>query len=153
MSLAGRKRRQSLRPICEINVAAFAGIQLVLWCTIISPDLRFFQDFRQPTTDLAKMIHAESMRAANREDALIVAVERTGDVWLSNEKIAPKSLPQAVLEGLKKGAERKVYVRADVRAKYGRVREVLELVRSTGIENVAFLVDQQSHQICCLSSS
>jgi len=37
----------------------------------------------------------------------------------------------------------KVYIRADKRARYGAVIEVLDRVRSAGIENIAFLVDEQ----------
>jgi biopolymer transport protein ExbD/biopolymer transport protein TolR len=143
MSLAGKKRRQSLRPICEINVAAFAGIQLVLWYILISPDVKF-QDFIRPTADLAKVAHAESMRAANREDALVVAVQRDGRVWLGYERIAPGQLPDRIHQGLRAGAERKVYIKADARAKYGRVREVLEAVQSSGVEKVGFLVYQRN---------
>ena len=39
--------------------------------------------------------------------------------------------------------ERKVYIRADMRARYGAVKTVLDGVSSAGILRVAFLLDQR----------
>jgi biopolymer transport protein ExbD len=38
--------------------------------------------------------------------------------------------------------ERKVYIRADGRAWYGTVKEVLDGVRAAGVEKVGFLLEQ-----------
>ena len=83
------------------------------------------------------------MRAANREDALLVAVERNGRIWLDTDQITPEQLPAKIRERLSRGAERRVYIKADARSKYGLVVEVLRSVRSAGIENIAFLVDDR----------
>jgi biopolymer transport protein ExbD len=47
-----------------------------------------------------------------------------------------------IRDGLRRGAERKVYINADRTAKYGQIRQVLRAISSAGIENVAFLVYQ-----------
>jgi len=87
------------------------------------------------------------MRGANREDALIVGVMRTGDIWFGGKKPTTlDALPPGIREGLKHGAEEKVYIRADARAKYGRVRETRAAVRSAGVENVGFLVERRKNQ-------
>jgi biopolymer transport protein ExbD len=39
-----------------------------------------------------------------------------------------------------RGAEKKIYIRADERLRYVSVREVLAAVRSAGVEKIAFLV-------------
>lgn len=141
MSLAGRKRRASLRPICDINVAAFAGIMLALFALFALPEMwPFFVPRLGGSSDLAHVPHAEDMPKANRTDAIYVAVMRTGDIWLGTNKVRPEELPSGIRERVKEGSEDKVYIRADERAKFGRVREVLEAVRSSGVERVAFLV-------------
>jgi biopolymer transport protein TolR len=80
------------------------------------------------------------MPKANRTDAIYVAVMRTGDIWLGTNKVSPEELPSGIRERVKEGSENKVYIRADARAKYGRVREVLEAVQLSGTQHVAFLV-------------
>jgi biopolymer transport protein ExbD len=49
-------------------------------------------------------------------------------------------------EGVREGSERKVYLRADARAKYGEVKAVLDQIRLAGIENVAFMTVEAPHK-------
>lgn len=142
MSLAGRKRRATLRPICEINVTAFLSIQVALLFMFFAAVNNWHDLGSGNSTDNPKVVHPTSMRGAIREDAMIVAVQRTGDVWLGYERISLLQLPERIQQDLKAGAERKVYINADSRAKYGRVREVLAVVQSSGVEKVGFLVWQ-----------
>jgi biopolymer transport protein TolR len=45
--------------------------------------------------------------------------------------------------GISQGSEKKVYIRADARAKYGWVAEVVDNVRSTEVEKISFLADER----------
>jgi len=94
--------------------------------------------------DMAKTSHPIILRGANREDALLVAVQRDGRIWFDRDQITPDQLPAKIREHLSHGAEHRVYIRADARAKYGTVVEVLDGVRSAGVENITFLVDERN---------
>ena len=96
------------------------------------------------STDLPKVAHAIAMRAANREDALVVAVERDGRIWLGDERPSVEELPSRIRESISYGAERKVYIRADSRLRYSDVLQVLQSVRSAGVEHVAFLTYERN---------
>jgi biopolymer transport protein ExbD len=143
MSVAGRKRRQSLRLICEINVTAFLSIQAALLAMFMVLPASYHDLPTRPSVDLAKVAHPVSMGAADRENAMVVAVMRTGDVYFLGDRTALGNLDLQIREQLTLGAEKKVYTNADARAKYGRVREVLEAVRKSGVESIAFLVDER----------
>jgi biopolymer transport protein ExbD len=127
--------------ICEINVTAFLSIQLALLSMFlpIVPD----RDMGRISVDLAKVNHPASMRSADREDAVVVAVMRTGDVYFLGDRTAPEHLDLQIRKQLALGSENKVYINADARAKYGRVREVLTAVQSAGVERVGFLVSKR----------
>jgi biopolymer transport protein ExbD len=84
---------------------------------------------------------AVPMQGAMREDALEVAVARAGRVYLGRRQVDLDRLPVAIREGVSHGAERKVQIRADARARYGVVTRVLDSVRSAGVEKIVFLVD------------
>ena len=141
MSSAGRKRRQSLALIAEINVAAFAGIMVVLFALFAIPAMwMLFKPETGPAADWPHVPHARPMRGADRADAIWVTVQRNGDVFLGNERLAPYKLPEAIQQRLKRGSERKIYISADARAKYGIVRDVLAGIQSSGVKEVAFLV-------------
>jgi Biopolymer transport protein ExbD/TolR len=55
----------------------------------------------------------------------------------------PPNCPASIREYLSSGSEKRVYVKADGRVHYGTVVEVLDGVRSAGIEQVGFLVEQR----------
>jgi biopolymer transport protein TolR len=64
-----------------------------------------------------------------------------------HEIILLEDLPIRIHEGVNRGAEKKIYIKADARAKYGDVKEVLDGVRSAGVEKIAILVDQRKPQL------
>lgn len=89
--------------------------------------------------DLPRVNRPVTMRAANREDALIIVIMRDGKVFFGNERATAEELPAKIEERLSHGAERKVYIKADARARYGAVRIVLGAVRSAGVEKIAII--------------
>ena len=83
------------------------------------------------------------MPHANREDAIRVAITRDDKVFFGNELVRPNELPARIRESVNRGSERRVYILADRRARYSWVAEVLDNVRTAGIEKVGFLVEQR----------
>jgi biopolymer transport protein TolR len=83
------------------------------------------------------------MPRADREDAMIVTVARDDKVFFRGERIRPDQLPTRIRESVKHGSENKVYIGADGRAKYSWVAEVLDGVRSAGVEKIGLLVYQK----------
>ena len=94
--------------------------------------------------DLPRARYATPMPRAVREDAQIVSVSRDGRVFYRNLQIAADDLPDKIREGVRSGADRKVYIRADAWAKYMDANQVLNEVRKAGIENVCFLAERVS---------
>jgi len=93
--------------------------------------------------DLPKVNHPTTMARAEREDALVVAIMRTGDVFFGNDKFFADSLGGALRERLRSTRERKVYIRADARVHWATFGLVLDEVRAAGIGEVGFLADQR----------
>ena len=132
-------RREVL--ICRIDMTAFLSIQLVLLFSLMAT--AYGPDLPMNGTDLAKAAHPVAMPTANREDVITVAIQRNGNVWIGNQPCSsPEQLQAGIKEAVAHGSERKVYIRADMRSRYGVLREVLAAVRSAGVENIGFLVDQ-----------
>lgn len=83
------------------------------------------------------------MAGADREDAMLVAIHRDGKVFFRSDPVMVEWLPDRIRNAVKDGAENRVYIKSDARAKYGWVKEVLDEVRAAGVEKVGFLVDQR----------
>lgn len=96
------------------------------------------------SVDLPKVSHPISMSGAMREDAMKITVTRDGKVYFGVDQVNLIYLPEKIADHLRdRGAERKVYVTVDSRARWGEVKATLDGVRSSGIIRVAFLVDQR----------
>ena len=98
----------------------------------------------QMPVDLPKVSMPTEMTGADREDALVVAITRDGKVWFDTEQVTAENLTTAIRRRVSRGAERKVYIRADMRARYGLVAKVLDGVRAAGIEKIAFIVIERN---------
>jgi len=122
------------------NVIPMADIMLVLLIIfmVVTPMLQ-----KGVSVDLAKVNNPEQMPDADKEDALVVAVMRTGDVFFGNDKIAPDQLTGKVKDRLANRADKRVYIRADARAKFGRVVEVVDNIRAAGVDQLGLLTDQR----------
>jgi biopolymer transport protein ExbD len=130
----------SSRLISDIDVSALAAVMFVLVFAFIF--LTATPHYGVPA-DLPKVWHPIPLRGANREDALIVSILRDGTLYFGNDKTRPGDLPAQIRAGVGHGAEKKIYIRADARVRYRTVLEVLDAIRSTGVEKIAFLAYQR----------
>jgi biopolymer transport protein ExbD/biopolymer transport protein TolR len=84
------------------------------------------------------------MPGANREDAMIVNITRDGKLYFGSEQVTTATLRERMADHLKDhSVERKVYIKADMRARWGAVKQVVDSVRMVGLMRIAFLVDQR----------
>ena len=73
-----------------------------------------------------------------------ITILRDGQVYFGTDRIWSADLAQKIQDRLKdRDVERKVYITADQRTRWGTVKAVLEQVRSAGIIRVAFLANQR----------
>lgn len=134
---------RSMKLFCQIDVSALASIMIVLVLIML------FSVWLTPThhgigADVPKVSHSIPMPRSQREDAIVITIMRDGSVYFGADKVSPDQVRSKILDRLKDGSvERKVYIRADGRAWYRTVKEVLDGMRAAGIERVAFLVDQR----------
>ena len=115
---------------------------LFLFSLFASPRVAYYFYPRSVSVDMPKVIHPAFMPSADKEDAMIVAVNREGRLFFRAEPVKVEWLPEKIRTAVKNGAENHVYIKSDARAKYGWVKEVLDEVRASGVEKIGFLVDQ-----------
>jgi len=73
---------------------------------------------------------------------MIAVVSRDGRIYFGLQEITSAELPAKIEEHLSKGSERRMYIKADKRARYGAVKAVLEALQSAGVEQVSILADE-----------
>jgi biopolymer transport protein ExbD/biopolymer transport protein TolR len=94
------------------------------------------------SVDMAKTKNPITMQAADKEDAVLVAISRDGRTYLGTDQLAPDQLPGRVKDLLTNKLDKTVYVRSDARARYERVVEVVDNLRSAGVESLGLLTEE-----------
>ena len=135
------KRDEGSKVNSNINVTPMVDVMLVLLIIfmVITPMLN-----NKVNVDLPKANAAIIMENANKEDAVTVAVTRDGKVWLGGDKVSPDDLAAKVTAKLenKPEGEKQVYMRADIRARYGKVMDAVDQVRAAGVSQLGLLTER-----------
>jgi biopolymer transport protein ExbD len=84
------------------------------------------------------------MPGAPREDAIRITVRRDGQIYFHDERIMLQDLPEEIRQRVRNGAEKRIYLSMDARAKYGETIAVLDQIRLAGIEKVSVLTQEPS---------
>ncbi len=134
------KKQKAPPVVSEINVTPMVDVMLVLLIIfmVITPLLSKGQ-----TVELTKAKNAIAMKAADAEDAILVAVTRNGETFLmpGNIRVTPDELPAKVSDLLTGRLDKTVYIKSDARAKYGAVEEVVDFLRGAGVDELGLLTE------------
>jgi biopolymer transport protein ExbD len=134
------KHTRSVKLFCNIDASPLAAVLFVLLVVTMIGESAPRYGYGP---ELPHIGHAVSMPGALREDAMVIVVMRDGSVYFGADKVIVDRVPTKIQHCLKdRTVERKVYIRADGRAWYGTVKDVLDGVRAAGVEKVGFLLEQ-----------
>jgi biopolymer transport protein TolR len=135
------KRDEGKKVNSNINVTPMVDVMLVLLIIfmVITPMLN-----NKVNVDLPKAVSAKVMEDASKEDAITVAVTRDGRTYLGGDVVSVDDLGPKVAAKLeaKKLGSKQVYMRADVRANYGKVMDAVDGVRSAGVSELGLLTEK-----------
>ena len=124
--------------VADINVTPMVDVMLVLLIIfmVITPMLS-----KGITVDMVKTKNPIPMQAADKSDAILIAVAHDGKcTW------APPGgaggLPPKVKDLLINRLDKTVFVKADARARYEKVVEVVDNLRAAGVDQLGLLTEQ-----------
>jgi len=133
------EKKKAGDPVADINVTPMVDVMLVLLIIfiVITPMLS-----KGISVDMAKAKNPSPMQDADKEDAVLVAIARDGKTYLGTEQMVPDSLPAKVKDLLTNKLNKTVYVRADARARYERVVDVVDNLRAAGVDQIGLLTEE-----------
>lgn len=133
------EKKKAGDPVADINVTPMVDVMLVLLIIfiVITPMLS-----KGISVDMVKTKNPVAMHDADKEDAILIAIGRDGKVYLGTEQLSPDALAPRVKDQLTNRLDKTVYVRADARARYERVVEVVDNLRAAGVDQLGMLTEE-----------
>jgi len=135
------EKKKAPPPVADINVTPMVDVMLVVLIIfmVITPMLS-----KSIPVDLALTRNPVVMSDADKEDAIIIAITRDGQVFLSPglNKVDPAELAPRVKDLLTNRPSKMVYIKADARSKYEKVEDVVDNLRAGSVDEVGLLTEQ-----------
>jgi len=121
------------------NVIPMADIMLVLLIIfmVVTPMLQ-----KTHQVDLAPTNNPHEMKDADKDDAIVVAITSDGKIFLGNTAVNKEDLTGQVKDRISNRLDKIVFVKSDARAKYGRVVEIVDEIRSAGVDQLGLLTEK-----------
>jgi len=126
-------------PVTDINVTPMVDVMLVILIIfmVITPMLS-----KGVSVDMVRTKNPIAMQAADKTDAVIVAVTRDGKCYLGSTQVPAEDLPPKVKDLLANRLDHMVFLRADSRARYEKVVDVVDNLRAAGVDQLGLLTEQ-----------
>ena len=137
-SQAAAQREAKRKPLfyAYMNLWPFAGVLLALLIAFMQGLSPVHRDI---PVDLPGASHVKAQPRARAEDAMTVFVTRDGRVFFRNPQVSVTFLPMMIRGASQEGAEKKVYLSVDARAKYGDAAAVVNEISKTGVREICIL--------------
>jgi biopolymer transport protein ExbD/biopolymer transport protein TolR len=126
-------------PVADINVTPMVDVMLVMLIIfmVITPMLS-----KGVSVDMYKAKNPIPMQAADKSDAITVAVAKDGKTYLNTTQLPAADLPPKVKDLLANRIDKTVFIRSDQRARYEVVVDVVDNLRAAGVDNIGLLTDK-----------
>jgi len=125
----------------EINVTPMADIMLVLLIIfmITTPLLQ-----SGITVNLPKAKNPLDAPEADSKDAIVVALNRDGRIYLAKNPISENELLDYLSKRFSGGEiNRTIYLKADQAVAYGRVVQIVNNCRRAGVERIGLMAEKE----------
>ncbi len=131
---------KALPVVSDINVTPMVDVMLVLLIIfmVITPMLSKGQN-----VNLVKTHNDIKMQEADKEDAILIAITRDGRAFLSpgNKMIDPSQLAGRVKDLQTNRSDKTVYIKADARARFASVTDVIDNLRTAGVDQLGLITE------------
>ncbi len=126
----------------DINVTPLVDVMLVLLIImmIVAPLLQKGADVKLP-------LAANTADKPETQDQTVVAVDKTDRYFVNGLPVRKEDLRQKVEEILETKAERIILIKADQEARYAAVMDLMDELRTMGIEDMGLITDPKARTL------
>ncbi len=131
----GKNSRRRNGAISDINITPFVDVLLVL--------LIIFMVAAPMMTGSVEVELPKGASAANQppEDPIAVTIKSDGSLYLQEEKVKLRALPEKLGVLTNNNINSPIFVRGDTKIDYGRVMETVRIINAAGFTQVVLVTE------------
>jgi biopolymer transport protein TolR len=99
------------------------------------------------TVNLPKAKNPLDAPEADSKDAVVLALNRDGRIYLAKTPVSEDTLQEVLVKRFSGGEINKtIYLKADTAVAYGRVVQIVNLVRKSGVERIGLMTEKEKEK-------
>lgn len=132
-------RKRKYNSLSEINVTNLVDVTLVLLIIfmITAPLLKTGIKVELPKTQAEKI---------NAREGVVVSIDKSGVIYLDDRKVTRQNFAPLLLSKYESTGRKNVLLRGDKNVLYGKVMEIMDLIKKAGIKNVGLVVEPNEEE-------
>jgi biopolymer transport protein ExbD len=125
----------------EPNVVPLCDVLLVLLIIfmVVTPLVNKGVDLRLPTA-LNTMSMPDNLE-------VVLAIRKDGTFYVNQEQATEETLQTLLEEAFMTASDKRLYLRADQDLEYGKIVDIIEMLKNSGVEIVGIITEKKAEKI------